>query len=67
MNGRPSLGYSALSKSDTPTGRIDVLRRVAFLLVALMLVGTVFYYLTRAVQSSTAHATRDDSPLHSDQ
>ena len=67
MNEGPSLGYSAISKSASPATRFDALRRIGFLLVALILVGTVFYYLTRAVQSSTAHATRDDSPIHSDQ
>jgi len=65
VNDHPSLGYSALAKSHTPASRTEGLRRIAFLLVALMLVGTVFYYLTKTVQSSTAHATRDDSPLHS--
>src|SRR5690348_17495906 len=46
---------------------IDALRRVGFLFVALILVGAIFYYLTRAVQSSTAHVTRDDSPIHTAQ
>ncbi len=67
VNERPSLGYSALAKSETPRSRTDGLRRMAFLLIALVLVGTVFYFLTRAVQSSTANATRDDSPIHTDQ
>ncbi|MGH9575768.1 MAG: hypothetical protein ACRD40_19850 [Candidatus Acidiferrales bacterium] len=67
MKESPSLGYSALSKSASPPTRLDAPRRVGFLLVALLLVGAVFYYLTRAVQSSTANATRDDSPLHTDQ
>jgi len=67
MNRSPSLGYSAISKSASSPTRFGALRRIAFLLVALVLVGTVFYYLTRAVQSSTAHATRDDSPIHTEQ
>jgi hypothetical protein len=67
MNDSPSLGYSALSKSISSPTRFDTLRRVGFLLVALILMGLVFYYLTRAVQSSTAHATRNDSPIHTAQ
>jgi hypothetical protein len=43
-----------------------VLRRIGFLLIALVVMGAVFFYLTRAVQTSTAHATSDDSPLHYD-
>ncbi len=65
MNERPSLGYSSLPHSVA--GRYEKLRRAGFLLLALLLVGTVFYYLTRAVQSSTAHATSDNSALHTDQ
>ena len=67
MNESPSLGYSALSKSASSSTRFDTLRRVGFLFVALILVGATFYYLTRAVQSSTAHVTRDDSPIHTAQ
>ena len=67
MNDSPSLGFSAISKSASPATRFDAIRRIGVLLVALLIVGAVFYYLTRAVQSSTAHATRDDSPIHSDQ
>lgn len=64
---RPSVGFSAISKTASLTSRFDGLRRAGFLLVALLVVGMLFYYLTRAVQSSTAHATRDDSPIHTDQ
>lgn len=67
MDERPSLGFSAISKTASLPTRSDGFRRAGFLLVALLLVGTVFYYLTRAVQSSTANATRDDSPIHTDQ
>lgn len=67
VNNDPSLGFSALPKPGYSAGRHDKLRRLAFLLVALALVGTVFFYLTRAVQSSTAHATNDNSALHTDQ
>lgn len=67
MTEQPSLGFSAISKTASSTNRSDGFRRAGFLLIALLLVGTVFYYLTRAVQSSTAHATRDDSPIHTDQ
>ncbi|HEY6466352.1 MAG TPA: hypothetical protein VIY69_10200 [Candidatus Acidoferrales bacterium] len=67
MTEQPSLGFSAISKTASSTTRSDGFRRAGFLLIALLLVGTVFYYLTRAVQSSTAHATRDDSPVHTDQ
>lgn len=67
MNDDPSLGFSALPKSGYSGGRHDKLRRLTFLVVALLAVGTIFYYLTRAVQSSTAHATSDNSALHTDQ
>jgi hypothetical protein len=63
---RPSLGISALERNDFPTSPFDKLRRIAFALVAIVIVGAVFYYLTRAVQTSTAHATSDESPLHSE-
>jgi hypothetical protein len=63
---RPSLGISALERNDYSTGPLDKLRRIALVLVAIVLVGGVFYYLTRAVQTSTAHATNDESPLHSE-
>jgi predicted permease len=56
---RPSLGFSALSKTEFSTSRFDKLRRIGLLFVAAVLVGAVFYYLTRAVQTSTAHATGD--------
>jgi hypothetical protein len=65
VNDSPSLGFSALHKSAQQPGRFDKLRRLAVLLVALIVMGTVFYYLTRAVQTSTAHAT-GPSGLHSD-
>jgi hypothetical protein len=64
MSERPSLGYSKLSRSEFSSGPSDKLRRLAFLLVAVIAVGIVFYYLTGAVQSSTAHATSDDFALH---
>lgn len=67
MTEQPSLGFSAISKTASSPTRSDGFRRAGFLLIALLLVGTVFYYLTRAVQSSTARATRDDSPIHTDQ
>lgn len=67
MNDGPSLGFSTLPQSGYSAGKFYKLRRAAYVLVALLVVGTVFYYLTRAVQTSTAHATSNDSPLHSDQ
>jgi hypothetical protein len=63
---RPSLGIAALERNDFSTSPLDKLRRIAFVLVAIVLVGGVFYYLTRAVQTSTAHATSDESALHSE-
>jgi hypothetical protein len=66
VSNRPSLGLSASSPTEFGTGKFDVLRRIGFLLVALVVMGAVFFYLTRAVQTSTAHATSDDSPLHYD-
>ena len=67
MTEHSSLGFSTISKTASSPTRSDAFRRAGFLLVALLLVGTVFYYLTRAVQSSTARATRDDSPIHTAQ
>ena len=66
MTERPSLGISALERNGFSTSPTDKLRRIAFLLVAIVIVGGVFYYLTRTVQTSTAHATSDQSPLHSE-
>jgi hypothetical protein len=65
VNERPSLGYSALSKTRFSTTPLDKLRRAAFIIVGIIVLGGVFYYLTRAVQTSTAHAT-GDSGFHSD-
>lgn len=67
MTERPSLGFSAISKAESSASRFDGFRRAGFLLIALLLVGTVFCYLTRAVQTSTARATRDDWPIHTNQ
>ena len=66
VSDRPSLGLSPLSKTTFSTSKSDKLRRLVCFLVALVIVGAVFFYLTRAVQTSTAHATSDDSPLHYD-
>jgi hypothetical protein len=57
---------SGSSNSEFGRSKFDLLRRIGFLLVALVVMGAVFFYLTRAVQTSTAHATSDDSPLHYD-
>ena len=64
MTGRPTLGFSQFQKNEFSASPSDKLRRVGFLLVALLLVGGLFAYLTQAVQRSTAHATSDNSPLH---
>jgi hypothetical protein len=61
---RPSLGFSELSRNEFSTTPVDKFRRAAFIVVGIILLGGLFYYLTRAVQSSTAHATSDDSALH---
>lgn len=66
MSNRPSLGLSASSQTEFGGNKFDLLRRIGFLLVALVVMGALFFYLTRAVQTSTAHATSDDSPLHYD-
>jgi hypothetical protein len=66
VSDRPSLGLSVSSSTQFGRSRFDVLRRIGFLLIALVVMGAVFFYLTRAVQTSTAHATSDDSPLHYD-
>jgi mannose/fructose/N-acetylgalactosamine-specific phosphotransferase system component IIC len=64
---RPSLGFSSIGKTKFATTAGDKLRRLAFIAVGIAALGGVFYYLTRAVESSTAHATSDDSALHTDQ
>jgi hypothetical protein len=66
MTERSGLGLSAISKTASSASRSDRWRQAGLLLIALLVVGTVFYYLTRAVQTSTARATGDDSPLHTD-
>jgi hypothetical protein len=63
---RPSLGFSELSRNEFSSSPVDKLRRVALIAVGIALLGGVFYYLTRAVQSSTAHATGENG-LHYDQ
>jgi hypothetical protein len=63
---RPSLGFSELSRNEFSSSPVDKLRRVALIAVGIALLGDVFYYLTRAVQSSTAHATGENG-LHYDQ
>lgn len=65
MTDRPSLGFSTLSRNEFSTSPLDKLRRLAFILAGIVLLGGVFYFLTRAVQTSTAHAT-GDSGFHSD-
>ena len=64
MTERPTLGFSSVERHSYRTTALDRMRRLGFVLVALVLVGVVFFYLTRAVQSSTAHATSGDSALH---
>ena len=66
MSERPSLGFSELSRNEFSSSPVDKLRRVALIAVGIALLGGVFYYLTRAVQSSTAHATGENG-LHYDQ
>lgn len=58
MTERPSLGYSDMSKRGFATTPGEKLRRVACILAGRVVLAAVFYYLTRAVQMSTAHATR---------
>jgi hypothetical protein len=66
MTERPGLGYSDMSKSGITTTTGEKLRRVACVIAALAVIAAVFYYLTRAVQTSTAHATGDSSSFHTD-
>jgi hypothetical protein len=60
MDKRLGLGWSAISKSEFPASRAGAWRRVLLFVLALIVVGFVFGYITRAIQSSTAHATRPD-------
>ena len=65
MSKSPSLGLSAIANSEFPASAWDKWRRIGFVLVAVIVIGIVFYCLTAAVQTSTAHAT-SGAGLHYD-
>jgi hypothetical protein len=66
MDERPSLGWSAISKSEFSRSPWDKWKRAAFVLAGAILLAFVFYSLTKEIQSSTASATSPSSHLHYD-
>jgi hypothetical protein len=60
MDKRLGLGWSAISKSEFASSRGSAWRRLLLFVLALVVVGFVFSYITGAIQSSTAHATGSD-------
>lgn len=65
MSERPSLGWSAISKLETPRSTWEKFSRLAFLLIGILVMAVVFLWLTDSAQKSTAHATGPDG-LHYD-
>lgn len=63
---RPSLGWSAISKSEFANSPGDQWKRAAFALIGAIVLSFVFYSLTKEVQSSTASATGPSSHHHDD-
>ena len=59
------LGYSKIEASRYRASASDRLKKAAIFLVAFVLLGVFFFYVTKEVQTSTAHAT-GDSGLHYD-
>jgi len=58
MDKRLGLGSSAISKCEFETGGWDIFRKLLLVLLGVVILGTVFFYVTREIQSSTAHATQ---------
>jgi len=58
MDKRLGLGASPISKIEFEMGRGGVLRRLFLLVLAIVILGIVFMYVTGEIQSSTAHATQ---------
>jgi hypothetical protein len=63
MDERPSLGWSAISKSEFSRSPWDKWKRAAFVVAGAILLAFVFYSLTKEIQSSTASPS---SHLHYD-
>ena len=66
MSDSLGLGFSKLEGNQFRAGGVDRLKKAAIFLVAFVLLGVFFFYLTKEVQRSTARATSDDSNLHYD-
>jgi divalent metal cation (Fe/Co/Zn/Cd) transporter len=60
MSERPSLGWSAISKLETPRSGWEKLSRLVFLVIGIVVMAVVFLWLTDSAQKSTAHATGPD-------
>ena len=58
MDKRLGLGRSAISKCGFELSRWETLRRLLLVLLGVVILGAMFFYFTREIQSSTAHATR---------
>jgi hypothetical protein len=57
MDKHLGLGWSAISKSEFSSSRGGAWRRLFLFLVGLVVIGFVFAYITKEIQSNTAHAT----------
>jgi len=55
------LGYSKIGSSEFKRSGRDRLMKAGLFLVAFVLMGIFFLYLTREVQLSTGHATNPDA------
>jgi hypothetical protein len=60
MDKRLGLGWSAISKIEFASSCGSAWWRALFFMLAFVVVGFVFSYITGAIQSSTAHATHSD-------
>jgi hypothetical protein len=60
MSGRPSLGWSAISKLEASRSGWEKLSRLVFLVIGIVVMAVVFLWLTDSAQKSTAHATGPD-------
>jgi hypothetical protein len=57
MNERPSLGWSAISKAEFSSTRLEKLWRIVSLLAGIAVISSLFLWLTGAAQQGAARAT----------
>ena len=58
MDKRLALGSSAIAKCGFEMSRWETFRKLLLVLLGVVILGTLFIYFTREIQSSTAHATQ---------